>query len=191
MREISWQTLSPDDEIYDALVLPQQTHSANIVEIVTGDENVSECDGVWSRGSKFLLGVKTADCAPIVFRAADRFGIIHCGWRGLRSGIIENMLQHFGNESEIDIGPLYPQFEIRRDFAYESLSQRFGEQFFLHSKDTIIFDFLAAIQSILPQARWCGINTYQNLKYASWRREGELIRERGQNITVVGRNCHS
>ena len=42
-----------------------------------------------------LLGILTADCAPIIILGNKYFGIIHAGWKGAFSGIIENTISKF------------------------------------------------------------------------------------------------
>ncbi|HEY5714046.1 MAG TPA: polyphenol oxidase family protein [Candidatus Gracilibacteria bacterium] len=90
------KTFTPKEKLPQGLIYPRQTHSANIIEIVTGQEDLSHTDGIWTtRKYDFILGVNTADCAPIAFWNDERYGIIHSGWRGLCNGIIEDMLEIF------------------------------------------------------------------------------------------------
>ena len=139
----------PHEELSFEIILPNQTHGVNIVEIITGEEDLSDCDGVWTRDPRFRLGIRTADCAPIVFWDGDKFGIVHAGWRGLVGGICEQMLKIFNpsldnlqddqtrviNEYvpmglKVFVGPILPRFEIQRDFCYEAIRERFGERYF-------------------------------------------------------------
>lgn len=185
------QTFGPKEthKLPPDVVLPQQTHSTNLIEIKTGREDLNNCDGVWSDTSGLCLGVRTADCAPIVFTEGNRRAVIHAGWRGLVGGIIENALELF-DEPEIWIGPLLPAFEIQRDDCYQQIEVKFGDLFFdlsppnplLNQVGEIIeFQFLAAIRSIIPQATWDGRSTFDDPDLASWRRDKGF--PRGQNIT--------
>ncbi len=178
------KSFRPHEAIPKNIIFGQQTHSTNIVRIVTGKEDLSNTDGLITDNHNFILGVKTADCAPIVFIGKKQFGIVHAGWRGLVDGIIENMLAEFEDTVRIWIGPLYPVFEIQQDECYERIAHKFGNQFFSEVEGKLIFRFLPAIQSIVPQAEYCGISTFENPTYASWRRDGVISK---QNITVVGR----
>jgi copper oxidase (laccase) domain-containing protein len=94
-KKIIQKTITPSQEIPLGALFPNQTHGTRIVEIVTGTEDLTACDGIWTRDSQFLLGVQTADCAPICFQDSEKFGIVHAGWRGLCDGIIEKMLEIF------------------------------------------------------------------------------------------------
>ncbi len=93
--EIKIQTFRPGDALPKNLILPQQSHSANVVKIETGFEDLTNCDGLWTQNKKFLIGVKTADCAPICIWSNEQFGIVHAGWRGVVNGVIENLLTAF------------------------------------------------------------------------------------------------
>lgn len=67
------------------MVFPRQTHSANVAVIdrlPCGE--LDETDSVVTNLPGVLIGVNTADCAPLLM-ADVRAGVIaacHCGWRG-------------------------------------------------------------------------------------------------------------
>lgn len=190
--ELNYKTLPATTTIPKHLILPIQTHSTNIKEIITGEEDLNETDGLWTKNPEFTLGVKTADCAAIVCVGNKKYGIVHAGWKGLVNGIIEKMLEIFADEeTKIWIGPLHPIFEIQKDSCYEMIEKKFGTEFFTtvpaqmggRGKETIYFDFISAIKSIIPNAKYCGESTFSNKKYASWRRDQNEER----NITIVGK----
>jgi len=174
------EVFGPEAVIPPGIIFPQQTHSCNIQEIVTGMEDLTDCDGIWcSRDSKLQLGIKTADCAPIAFWDDHKYGIIHAGWRGLVGGIIENMLEIFDTpEAQIFVGPILPQFEIQRDFCYDALYEKFGDLFFTltDSQAPILFDFKLALKSILPNAKFDPRITSKEPTLASWRRDQDTRR---------------
>ncbi len=86
-----------------AVVLPQQTHSANVAivkqchidRLLTGgrqaytdilgdtDALITQLPGLW-------IGVRTADCVPVLLCADDIRAVaaIHAGWKGTRSDIV-------------------------------------------------------------------------------------------------------
>ena len=191
---------SPADRIPSDVILSNQTHGTNIVEIVTGEEDLSDCDGVWTRDPRFKLGIRTADCAPIAFWDGERFGIVHAGWRGLVGGICENMLEVFGVCVNVFVGPILPRFEIQRDFCYEAIERKFGGRYFYvgannplalrafplekggqASVETIMFDFEGALREVLPMAVFDGRSTFDIPELASWRRD----RDGRRNVMVV------
>ena len=177
------KTFSPNEMLPSRVILPQQTHGNRVVEIVTGEEDLSDCDGIWTRDPQFILGVKTADCAPIVFQDSEKYGVFHAGWRGLCNGILEEALNIFDDRAEIWIGPLLPDFEIQKDFCYEAISGQFGEAFLATRIDEKYdFDFQSALNSILPQAQFDPRITLTDPALTSWRQNQTNER----NITIVG-----
>lgn len=173
-----------------SFITPQQTHSNRIIEVITGQEDLTGCDGVWTKNTDFTLGIKTADCAAIAFCNQDQFGIIHAGWRGLVNGIVEKMCKtafpdNLNNLSrdkvQIWVGPILPQFEIQPDDCYDQIEAKFGEAFFVEKAGKIYFDFRGALEHLLPTAQFDGRSTYDTLELASWRRDQDLRR----NVTTI------
>lgn len=72
------------------LVFPRQTHTSNVVLVETGNEDLTDTDAIVTLNRGLALGVKTADCVPILLYAPDIRGIaaVHAGWRGTLSGIV-------------------------------------------------------------------------------------------------------
>ncbi len=178
---IKIKTFLPNEKLPEGVILPTQTHGINIREIKTSNEDLSDCDGIYTTG-KFLLGIKTADCAPVVFVEGDKFGIVHAGWRGFCGGIIEKMLVFF-EEPKIFIAPFMHSFEIQKDDCFFQIKNKFGEQFLTYEEEKIVFDFQGAIKNVLPQVIIDDRNTFFDTSLASWRRDKTNLR----NITVVGR----
>jgi copper oxidase (laccase) domain-containing protein len=182
------ETYSPNSEIPYKVILPKQCHGIKIIEIITGNEDLSECDGVWTKNKDLILGVQTSDCAPICFSDRDKFGIIHVGWRGLVNGICENILNIFNSsETDIFVAPMLPEFEIKKDFCYEAINKKFGTKFFVEKDDKIIFKFKDVISSILPNAKFDPRSTYKDTQLSSWRRKIETDKNplKSNNTTVV------
>ena len=72
-----------------------QIHSNKVVFIDKPNDQTLNGDGIISNRKDLILGVLTADCAPIVILGKRYFGIIHAGWKGTFSGIIENAINFF------------------------------------------------------------------------------------------------
>lgn len=71
-----------------------QVHSPDVVEVHAPwphDER-PRADGMVTDRPHLLLGVVTADCAPVLLadRAAGVIGAAHAGWRGAHGGVLEN-----------------------------------------------------------------------------------------------------
>jgi len=164
------------------LILPIQTHSAKIIEIQKGTENLENCDGIYThRNNNFTLGIKTADCAAISFYDNSHYGIIHAGWRGLLNGIVEDMLDKF-HQPIIHVSPLLQVFEIQKDDCYQQIHSKFSDKFFFETDQKIHFHFQLALKSLLPtSAIFDPRDTFQTKELASWRRDKTPHR----NITII------
>lgn len=132
----------------EGVIVPQLCHGDRIVLIDTGTEAVTQCDALITKNHHVQLGVTTADCAPICFGDGKNIGIAHAGWRGLCLGLIEKMLKHFDHDTlEVFVGPHLNTFEVQKDFCYDAIVKKFGENFFTIEDTKIIFHFKDAIQS--------------------------------------------
>jgi len=119
-------------------------------------------DGVVTTTPGLLLGIKTADCAPVLLADVENgvIGAAHAGWRGAYRGIVENvlalMLQHGAEKTNIAaaIGPCLQKesFEVRDDMRAEFL--RLGAQnirFFTprNDKEHFLFDLSGYLEDKL------------------------------------------
>jgi hypothetical protein len=79
------------------LLIARQVHGVHC-EVVTSAfaaDQPPEADALATRTLGLVLGVTSADCAPILFAdpAAGVIAAAHAGWRGARDGIIEATLE--------------------------------------------------------------------------------------------------
>jgi YfiH family protein len=79
------------------LVLPRQNHTSNVIVLET-EASFSEmnhpADALVTRHSHVALGILTADCAPVLLHDTHGIiGIVHAGWKGAISGILEHTIQ--------------------------------------------------------------------------------------------------
>ncbi len=76
------------------LVVPRLQHGSRIVQIPT--TKTVDCDAVFTLDPQCALGVRVADCLPIVLSAHGKgIAVIHGGWRSLLDRIVEKTLQEF------------------------------------------------------------------------------------------------
>lgn len=75
---------------HDALCEIEQVHGTEVVWAPLGGSTVA--DAIATETAQHGVGVVTADCAPVLFAAADGsvVGAAHAGWRGAVSGILRN-----------------------------------------------------------------------------------------------------
>ena len=111
-----------------------QVHG-NKLEIILSHSSlpIDETDSLFSSTSNLALGVLTADCLPIALSKKDgsEFAMLHAGWKGLLSGVIESTLTSFTKDcSDVSawIGPSISQknYEVGNDL-YESFVKKDDE----------------------------------------------------------------
>ena len=114
-------------------------------------------DGIVTDNPDILIGIKTADCTPILL-ADYQHGIIgaaHAGWRGAYRGIIENvvnlMLQHGAVKKDIAaaIGPCLQQesFEVQNDMRQVLLNiSKDNKKYFEHKNTGYFFDLSSYVE---------------------------------------------
>jgi len=74
-----------------------QVHGAEILRIEQKSQCGTKADGVYTQSAALPLAIMTADCMPILVcdREGTQIAAAHAGWRGLASGIIENIVGQF------------------------------------------------------------------------------------------------
>jgi hypothetical protein len=88
-----------------------QTHSADVRLVQDAKDarlnsDKDKCDALVSNAPKVLLGVKTADCVPVLLgdTKTKAFASVHAGWRGTLQSIVINainkMREEFGTNPE-------------------------------------------------------------------------------------------
>ena len=81
------------------LVAPHQVHSPDVITVAEPWTDAAEgrpvADAVVTDRQGLVLGIVTADCAPVLFAdpVAGVVGAAHAGWRGAHGGVLENTLQ--------------------------------------------------------------------------------------------------
>jgi YfiH family protein len=116
------------------LIVLKQVHSNRVVTVEAGalPDPTTEADALVTRRADILLGVLTADCAPLLFldHHAGVIGAAHAGWKGAVTGIIENTLQAMealGAQRRrifMDIGPTISgaNYEVGPDFMRDAIA---------------------------------------------------------------------
>jgi polyphenol oxidase len=77
----------------NAVTWLRQVHGNAVVDMDDTREPV-DADAAIARRPGIVCAVKVADCMPVLFtdEAASVVGIAHAGWRGLASGVLENVI---------------------------------------------------------------------------------------------------
>lgn len=76
------------------LVLPVQTHTTNVSVVSLPISTYNETDGLISTESSLAVGIRTADCVPVLLYATDIRAVaaVHAGWKGTLGGISTNAI---------------------------------------------------------------------------------------------------
>lgn len=184
---------------FNKLITLKQTHS-DIIHFIDS-KNIEEYvenpyingDGLITSLKNVLIGVSTADCVPITFISEPQevIGIVHAGWRGIKSKIHFKMLSEF---EKLNISPKDLKIIIgphNRVCSYEvgnEMKEIFSEKYFHQNGDKI---FLNLEQIIVDQLAGAGVSNMSSIKLCSFcnndlfysYRKGE---NRGRNLSFVG-----
>jgi YfiH family protein len=109
------------------IVSPHQIHSADVV--VAGDwpdDARPPADAVVTDRPGILLGILTADCAPVLFADAEAgvVGAAHAGWKGALSGVTDRTIEameELGASREriaAAVGPCIARASYEVDFGF-------------------------------------------------------------------------
>ncbi|WP_230635593.1 peptidoglycan editing factor PgeF [Sphingomonas sp. Leaf4] len=184
-----------------------QTHSASVVRVLTayGDEQRPEGDALVTDRPDILLGIVTADCAPVLFADVEAgiVGAAHAGWKGALNGItdatIAQMVTLGARPDRIvaAIGPCIARASYEVDLAF---AERFcatdpaNERFFAENRPGHArFDLEAYVAHRLAMAgvrrvEAMGLDTYGDPdRFFSFRRathRGEP--DYGRQLSVIG-----
>ena len=99
-----------------------QIHGKNLGFISShSSKPIANTDALFSSSTNLALAVFSADCLPIALCKTDgsEFAIIHAGWKGLVSGVVETSISSFTNSSNLCawIGPSISKqnYEVGKD----------------------------------------------------------------------------
>ena len=67
--------------------------------------DLPKVDGHLTAERNVALLVLVADCLPLALASRERVAMLHCGWRGLAAGIVENALERLDGPVAAAIGP--------------------------------------------------------------------------------------
>ena len=195
----------------DRVVFVHQVHGNQAITIssvkqIPPSDYLPEADCIVTNLEGLIIGVVTADCAPILmFDQKDKVvAAIHSGWRGAFDGVIQNaileMLKLGAKLPNIQavVGPSIRQksYEISQEFYNQFLKQKQSNQkFFIATikSDHYLFDLPAYIKEILAEEGIKNIfddevDTYENSnQFFSYRRKTHLgeAEKHGRNISVI------
>jgi len=176
----------------ESFVSARLSHSNHVRVVGNADvgKAIDDTDGLITNEKGVFLSVTVADCMPIYLydSAQKAIGLLHCGWRGLKSKIItaaiETMKSDFQSNPKdmlVGIGPAIQKchydvksetlkyFEEYRDDAIE---ERDGKTFLdikrIAERECFEEGILEEHIEVNPDCTYCEAD-----QYSSYRREGE------------------
>ena len=189
----------------DSLTVLRQVHGTGIYHVSGPFAGLSlfehEGDALITNIPGCALGVRTADCLPIILHDAHRnaIAVVHAGWRGSERGIaplvLERMKKLFGTEPRDIRAYLGPAahaccYEVQEGFGVqEEIIPRRGKLFF----DNIAYNISQLISHGVPRGSIdtsSSVCTICNESHHSYRREGD---KSGRQVTaaVIQNSKHS
>ncbi len=133
--EVNRNLLSKKAGLPSSPVWLNQVHSNSVIQVGAGMTDMVDADGSFTKETGVVLAILVADCLPIFVcsQSGKEIAVIHAGWRGLVSGVIQQGIKRFTEKELIawigpGIGPCH--YEISRP-----LQHRFRREFMLESRD--------------------------------------------------------
>lgn len=141
-------------------------------------------DAMWTDCTELALAIMTADCVPVLLWARDGSvaGAAHAGWRGLRDGVIDELVASLPvapRQLQAWIGPCISQqhyevgVEVWSQFAQKDVPGVLAD---CNQQDKRLLNLNLLAEYQLTQlgvcaVEQCGVCTYANGKYYSHRRD--------------------
>jgi hypothetical protein len=163
----------------------KQIHSNNILSTNTAGL-YNNYDGIITnnKDNNVTPIIATADCIPLFIYdlKTELYGLIHCGWRGVKSNIHMKALRNFLNKKsklediKIYLGPSIQSccYQIKDDivgyFNKDSIAN-INDKIYLNLFKEISFDFFNAGLD-KKNIQFSDICTYENNKCYSYRKNG-------------------
>lgn len=184
----------------DAVVLSRQVHGTRIVTAPLGDGR-PEADGLVTATPGTLVGVVTADCAPILLLAPRRrvAAAVHAGWRGASAGIVAAALSHLRERFDIEprdvdasigpaIGPCCYEVGPEVRAAFRDASGETTAAAWSRRGDRDVLDLRLAVRALLDASGVGSVTvlgpcTRCSPEYCSFRRDGA---DAGRQVSFIG-----
>ena len=162
-----------------------QIHSSNCVDAALTNE-IIDADASYTSKVGIVCGIMTADCLPVFVskKNGTMVGLAHAGWRGLVSGVIENLIHSFNSDGDnliVHLGPAISKnyFEVGEDVMRLYLSKNINfERSFTIKNNKNYLDLYDAAKVILEGLKINSISGgdrctfHESGNFFSYRRDG-------------------
>ena len=158
------------------IYFPIQKHTDKVIKLTSIYQPREVGDSVVTNLKNVEIGVRTADCVPIVLIGENWIGTTHAGWRGLYKGIIPKTLETLYEEGEKKIYAfVFPSakaccYEVGEEFESffnRNLIRKEGKLFFDPQEEAVLQlkENGAEVVEVIKDCTIC------NTKYPSYRRD--------------------
>ncbi len=183
---------------FKRLATPKQEHG-DIVHLLSGEYSSHPGDGIITSEPGWLLGVKVADCVPLLLYdpVTKSYGAVHSGWKGSAQNItaiaVQKMMQELGVKSSdiyAWIGPSAgsESYEVGRD-VFEQFNPKYSRSIagdkWLFDNKSVVYDQLINSGILPDNIEVSSLDTITNKELHSYRRDGEKSGRMLAAITVV------
>lgn len=183
----------------ERLLYPKQKHGTEIVTVEceadltksSGPERpegdaIVAARGVFSGHKRYAIGVRTADCVPILFATERHICAVHAGWRGIAAGIVGKVisaLKHDGDHLACVIGPCAgaESYEVERDVieaigeGLAVVTRSLGNEKYIISLPETVCKSITAVWNGEISLCVSGICTMRDSRFHSFRRDRDRV----------------
>ena len=188
--------------LYELPAEPQwinQVHSTKCIDAANMD-SIIEADASFTSKAGVVCAIMTADCLPVFVSKKDgtMVGLAHAGWRGLISGVIENLIKSFNSNGDnllVHLGPAISKryFEVGEEVRQLYLAKNSNfERSFITKNNKIFLDLYDAAKVILEGFQIKSISggdrcTFrESSEFFSYRRDGINSGRMAHLIWILG-----
>lgn len=173
------------EEIFGVkIILPKQFHSDTIIEYPL----ITDCQGdavmIDSKEKNIAIGVRTADCLPILIRSKYKFAAVHSGWRGLANRIFQKTYDKmfYGESLEVLVGPAAGPYDY--EVGKEVIDQIGSIAEFQNHRGKIYLNMDQTLRNMVSAATisTLDISTVVDTCFYSYRRDSSST---GRNLAFI------
>jgi YfiH family protein len=109
----------------------RQVHSATVLAVDAPEHRTREGDGLITSTPNVPVGVRTADCQPVLLAAPSTrvIAAVHAGWRGTAAGITTAAVQRMAGEPGSLVAVIGPCIRVCCYEVGNEVAERFSRQY--------------------------------------------------------------
>ncbi|MEX0668758.1 MAG: peptidoglycan editing factor PgeF [Candidatus Saccharimonadales bacterium] len=181
---------------YPRLAIPEQDHT-DIVHVLRSEYHPHLGDGIITNEPGWLVGVRVADCIPLLLYDPDTssYGAIHSGWRGSAANITATAVHKMMKEFQVNPENIYAWIGPSADGASYEVGQDVFEQFnpkysqnigggkWLFDNKAVVYDQLVDSGLLPEKIEVSSLDSITNQELHSYRRDND---KSGRMLAAIG-----